>query len=238
MAYENGYYTAARRNYHVALETAQKLGLPDELLCENLLGLAKTHFEQGDFSEAERLYKRVLAIDESICEQDDYSLANDLTDLAKLYIKTGNTGAAEPLLSRSLAILGNLAPKRQLDLAQVLKYMGMVCCEDNRLLEAQRYLTKALAIADTFKHDRKLFAEILASMAIIAVKQGRLKDAEDCVQQAISVCEVATGGRHPEVADFLELAADILKVDGLQIEAQIMRERADAIRGYLRQNDH
>ncbi len=236
MAYEAGYFVAASRNYQHALVLAEELSLCDELLAKNLFGLAECYFELQNFAKAEELYKRALHIDESACNANEQNCANDLNDLAKLYLKVGNPSTAEMLRSLSLTISEQLGKNHQVDLATTLKNLGVACLEQYRLDEAHRYLTKAFVINDMLRNKR-LSAEILVDMAKLEAKSGNVKEAHDLIQQAIAIFEIATGGRHPQLADFLEVGAQIMVNEGLSDQAQLMQERAQTIREQVRQLD-
>jgi tetratricopeptide (TPR) repeat protein len=61
----------------------------------------------GDYSPAEALFRRALAIDEKTMgpdHPDHPTAATDLNNLAWLYYVQGKYGEAEPLLKRALAI--------------------------------------------------------------------------------------------------------------------------------------
>lgn len=70
----------------------------------SLRTLADLARANGRFAEAERLYKRALAMDEEALEKDHLSVARDLNNLALFYDSRGNDAEAEPLYRRALVI--------------------------------------------------------------------------------------------------------------------------------------
>ncbi|MCH7895869.1 MAG: tetratricopeptide repeat protein, partial [candidate division NC10 bacterium] len=70
----------------------------------SLSTLADVSRAEGRFAEAERLYKRALAIDEEALEKDHLNVARDVNNLALFYDSRGNDAEAEPLYHRALAI--------------------------------------------------------------------------------------------------------------------------------------
>lgn len=70
----------------------------------SLSTLADLSRANGRLAEAERLYKRALAMDEEALGKDHLNVARDLNSLALLYDSRGNDAEAEPLYRRALAI--------------------------------------------------------------------------------------------------------------------------------------
>ncbi len=65
---------------------------------------ARLYYQKGEYAEAERLYRRSLAIREKALGPDHPDVATSLDNLAELYQAQGKYAEAEPLLQRSLAI--------------------------------------------------------------------------------------------------------------------------------------
>ena len=61
--------------------------------------LAIVYSDQGRYVEAEKLYKRVIAIREALPETDLGDIANAINDLANLYDNEGRYDEAEGLTS-------------------------------------------------------------------------------------------------------------------------------------------
>ena len=60
------------------------------------------HYNQGNYADAERLYKRSLAIYEKALGPDHSEVATSLNNLGELYLTLERFAEAEPLLKRSL----------------------------------------------------------------------------------------------------------------------------------------
>jgi tetratricopeptide (TPR) repeat protein len=238
MAYEKGLYSAAVTNYNSALFAAEDLDLPDKDMSVALVGLAKCYCELGNFTEAESLYKRVLAIDQVTLTAKSAGLATDINDLASLYLKTKRLGEAEALLQKSVAILTAVDPL-SVDLAAAEKNLSSVYCQLGRLDEAERLINHALTVCDTKAgRQTRVFAEVLIGLAVVAAKKGNNAEAEVLIERAISSFEVLTGGQHPELADFLDFAADLFRLEGVDSKVIELTSRAKAIRNHVRAMDH
>ena len=73
-------------------------------MATSLNNLAELYHAQGQYAQAEPLYKRALAIREKALGPDHPDVATSLNNLAALYRAQGQYAQAEPLFKRSLAI--------------------------------------------------------------------------------------------------------------------------------------
>jgi tetratricopeptide (TPR) repeat protein len=238
MAYQKGLYSTALRNYNFAMMSAEQLGLQDEDLSDGLLGLAKCNCELGNYSRAETLYKRVLGIDQSTLSASCTELAIDLNDLARLYLKTSRFDAAEELLVKAEALLTDSDP-HALELAAVKKNRAYICCQRDNLKEAAVLVKDAQLICDTTSgRQTKVYAEVLVVLALVEAKKGCYDQSESLIEKAIASFELLTGGQHPELADFLDIAANLFSMDHVQAKAEQLTARAKEIRKHVREMDH
>ena len=103
-AYQQGQYARAQKQFAAALERAEKFGEQDPRLGISLLGLGNVYTEQGNYSQAEPLYRRALAILEKALGPEHPNVAASLNNLAELFRDQGKYVEAEPLYRRALAI--------------------------------------------------------------------------------------------------------------------------------------
>ncbi len=74
-AFQRGDYPEAERQFEPALKTAEGFGPQDPRLARSLNNLALLYYAQGDYAEAEPLYKRALAISEKALGRDHSPIA-------------------------------------------------------------------------------------------------------------------------------------------------------------------
>lgn len=238
MAYERGLYAAAIRNYRCALKMSGQLELGPAELVENLLGLATSDCKTGLASGTDDIYKRVLEIEERISAIEYDDLATHLNCLAVIYRQIDRLSEAEATLQKALKIAERQRISSPATIATIVKNLAQVFFEKGELSTAQKYITNALSICDTrSSHQTMLFAEILVTMTMIAARQGRYEEARQLIEQAIEVVELLTGGMHPDLADLLELAADMVEEDGDAEGANSLTGRVASIRRRLREID-
>jgi len=73
-------------------------------VAQSLNNLAALYYKQGQYTQAEQLYKRSLAIREKALGPDHPDVAQSLENMAALYRKTGRGKLAEEFEKRAAAI--------------------------------------------------------------------------------------------------------------------------------------
>jgi tetratricopeptide (TPR) repeat protein len=238
LAYEGGFYAAAKRNYRKALSLGETLPLKDTELSSNLIGLGLACCHLKEFQEAEDLFKRVIQMSEESGDSvDNTNLADALMEIAVLYHKTGNLVAAKDLLQRCLRLFQEV-PGNYLNLARTMKSLALVHCKMDELNDAENLINKALTLLEA--HNRKpeqLYAEVLGVMSIIAVQRKQFEEAKNLLERAVAILEVATGGEHPEIAEFMDYASTIFRTIGCMDKAEELTKQANALRLRLKARD-
>ncbi len=103
-AYEQGRYSEAKRWWLAALEEAENFGPDDERLATSHNNLAALYYSQGNYAEAEPLFKRSIAIREKALGPEHPDVAMGLQNYAELLRKTNREAEAEKLEARAQAI--------------------------------------------------------------------------------------------------------------------------------------
>ena len=238
LAFKNGFFKAASRNYRTAMSIVDNLNLGDELRACTLLRVAQCELKLGMLKEAESSFKEVLRFDQIHTGQHGYDVAIDMSELAMLYVKVGGLGQAEDLLKEAVRTLERLQAPTAPAHIEALKNLGIVHCREGHLDDAEKCLNRAICLCANFGCDTQLYPKILAAMSALAAERGKLDEASDLIEQAIEKLELATGGQHPDLADILDLAADILSRSGRESEVQALADRAKHIRLHMQKVDN
>jgi tetratricopeptide (TPR) repeat protein len=237
MAYERGLYAAAARNYKLALEIGEELGLKQEQLASNLLGLAKCFSHLGNFTEAEQLYGRLLEMDKSMFGNEHEEVVYDLGELAALYKRAGKFQQAESLLQHAIAI-AKTSSQSEDDLGPIFNDMAQVSCCLGKTVEAEDWLKRASAVCKPRASQKtKLHADILITRASLAAQNSHSQEATQMIDEAVEIMEMITGGEHPDLADLLESASSVMRNAKFPEEADAFVRRAAAIRARLKSVD-
>ena len=112
-----------------------------------LLAAAGERWHQlAEWSRAEPLMPRALAIDEGSSGPDDPEVATDLNNLARLLQATNRLGEAEPLMRRALAIDEGSSGPDHPNVAIRLNNLAQLLRATNRLGEAEPLMRRHLEI--------------------------------------------------------------------------------------------
>ncbi len=126
--------------------------------------LALRHHQAGRLTEAEGLYRQILAVD------PDH--ADCLHLLGVLAAQAGADDTAEALIGRALAVCPDY-PEAHLNLGNLLK-------QQSRLDQAEVHYRRALTL-------RPGWAEAYAGLGLVLYEQGRLDQAALCHRQALAL---------------------------------------------------
>ncbi len=222
-------YTPVRPHLSHILPAADKAGISDpttRLINE----LALYAYERADFTEAEALYRRGLAIDEASYGARHPNIATGLNNLAELLRVTNRPTEAEPLYRRALQIdeasYGPTHPKvaiRLNNLALLLRYT-------NYYTEAESLFRLALSIDETsYGPEHPNVAIRLNNLADLLNATNRSTEAEPLFRRALAMDEYNYGPDHPNVAIRLNNLGNLLCDTNRPAEAEPILRRALSI---------
>ena len=109
-AYDRGDYDIAETHWLTALKEAESFGPQDPRLGTSLDRVATLHQAQGNYAEAEPLYKRSLAIREKTLGPEHPNVAQVLENYAGLLRETNREDEAAKMEARAQAIRAKYAP--------------------------------------------------------------------------------------------------------------------------------
>jgi tetratricopeptide (TPR) repeat protein len=170
---------------HDAEETKEEEPLH---LATALYDLAILRRTQGDFAEAEQLYRRALAIRERAQGGDHPDVAVVLTNLAALKVAQGDFDAAQPLLERSLAIRETALGKDDVRTAQSLSNLALLYAARGNAAAAEPLYLQSIAIFDAAKNTGPAhtadFGRVLENYAALLHETGRDAEADQLEARA------------------------------------------------------
>jgi tetratricopeptide (TPR) repeat protein len=179
------------------------------------------------YSEAERVSRRALAIDQASLPPDHPKVATRLNNLAELLRVTNRLEEAEPLMRRALAIDETSYGPDHPEVAIRLNNLALLLKATNRLAEAEPLIHRALGIFETsYGPDHPNVANTLNNLAQLLQDTNRLDEAEPLVRRALAIDETSYGPDHPNVAIRLNNLAMLLKDTSRLAEAGPLMRRA------------
>jgi CHAT domain-containing protein/Tfp pilus assembly protein PilF len=212
----------------------KKLSPEDPYVGLGLNNLADLYRKQGQYSQAEPLYKRSLAIRENALGTEHPQLATLLNSMGQLYWVQGRYVEAEPLYKRSLAIrekaLGGAHPA----VALSLNNLALLYVDTGRYVEAEQLYKRSLAISEkALGGEHPIVALGLNNLALLYVNQGRYMDAEPLYQRSLAIREKVFGPEHPDVAQSLSNISNLFAAQGKYRDSFELKLRVNAIQEKL-----
>ena len=205
------------------------LGIPE---ASSLLNRIAIYLEEhAQYTQAELLYQRALAIYEKALPSDSSDTATILNNLANLYRSQGRNEEAEPLYQRALAIDEKTLPPDHPDTATTLHSLAYLYQNQGRDEEAEPLYQRALAIKEkVLGTEHPSIGITLNNLASLYWEQGRYEEIEPLLHRALAIREKVLLPDHPDIAITLENYAGLLRKMNRPGEAQVLEQRAKAIR--------
>jgi tetratricopeptide (TPR) repeat protein len=184
----------------------------------------------AEWTRAEPLMRRALALDEQCFGPDHPDVARDLNNLALLLQNTNRLAEAEPLMRRAAALWETGLGPDHPSVATALNNLAQLLQATNRLAEAEPLMRRTLAMCERcFGPDHPEVATRLNNLAQLLQATNRLSEAEPLMRRALAVDEQSFGPDHPTVAIRLNNLAQLLQATNCLSEAEPLMRRALAI---------
>ena len=159
--------------------------------------LAESYFEQGDFSEAQKIYEKILAIRQAELGSQHIELVDDLNKLAEVLWVQGNFRQAEPFVRRAVTILETTQPVDALRLAEGLRILAGLFFQQGKFEPSIPFLEHALLLKKaSLGEEHRDVGNLLREYAKLLKKMGRTAEAEKHYLQAKKIL-----AKNPEPED-------------------------------------
>ncbi|WP_300055959.1 tetratricopeptide repeat protein [uncultured Roseobacter sp.] len=170
---------------------------------------------QGEFAEAEALYREALEIDRLTIGEEHPDHAIHLSNLAAVVLAQGRYEEAESLQRQALQIgratIGEEHPTYAIHLNQLARVVRV----RGRFEEAEGLLRRALEIdRATIGEGHPEYATRLHNLADVVQAQGRIEEAEGLIRNALEIDRATIGEGHPAYAARLNGLALIVQAQG------------------------
>ncbi len=198
------------------------------------MGQALSELERS--SEAQRVLRRAMRIDQGRGAAAGNDVARDLEAIGLDHLAEGELDLARPFFLRALPLRlqfeGPLSPS----LIDIYNALGTIAYARHELPAAERYFRGNLAV------DRKVLgpehpdvATTMNNLARVLIEQRRHREAKPLLQQALSIALKQRGDTHPDMAFVFANLAIASRHTGQLPEAATLFEQSIAA---ARQNEH
>lgn len=200
--------------------------------------LAQVYKALGDEKEAERLYRRAIAIQERTPEQKG-SLSVTLMNLATILSNRGEYTLAEPTLRRSIELAEQVHGKSHFEVALIRNNLGVLYQAIGQYPQAEAVHREVLkSVEAALGENHPSVARSLNNLGIVLEKQKRFEEAERCYRRALRIRQVALGEDHPDTVIGMETLSNFLVQQGAFEEAETLIRQGLAFRKQRFGNDH
>jgi tetratricopeptide (TPR) repeat protein len=216
-----------------AVQDAEKSGKEDVRLGTSLTELGLAYSAQRQFTEAEPILQRAVAVKEKALGPEHPDFARALLDLGALYRLKNEHAKAEPPIRRAVSILEKALGPEHPEVAGNLTNLGGRLRDQGKFAEAEPILKRALTIREKIlRPDHPDVVRSLLGLANLYADQQKYAEAEPLFQRCVRVLDdiKAYGTGYPNLPDTLGLYANLLRRTGRAAEAETMEARATARR--------
>lgn len=204
-----------------------------------LNNLANVHLNLGDYAEAERLYRRTLAIMQRTMGPDSDLVAQTQTNLAIVLMRLRKLVEARGFLNQAVAIYERRTRPNDPRLLLTYNTLGIVDFrQGNYAASAQNYQRALKGYLRLYGKNHPRVVEALGGLAVTLSALGRFDDAIRLMEQQIAILGRTLRPDHPNVARVLHDLAGIYVDQGLRQKAVPLYERALKIRLSQLGSDH
>lgn len=219
-----GLYDAAQPRLEQALELRREaLGPRDPTVADTLNELAVLYLALGDFAAMEQAARQALEIQLSALAEDAPAATESRANLAASLQSQGRLDEAEDLYAEVIPRYRQLAvedPELMLDLAGVLHNDGALKLAREDFDSAEERLRESFELRRRrLAEDHPAVTGTMATLAVVARKQGRTEEAERLLRQVLKDYRERFGDDHPLTANVLFQLAVALSRDGHHGEA-------------------
>lgn len=211
-----------------ALAIAEKTFTPEHtIISVSLYQLGLIYQGKKDFTQAEALYKRSLAIAEH-GREDEY-IASPLQGLADLYFHKNEYDKAEPLYQRALAIWEKVYGTEHPAVVAALHRLASIYNERGDYDKAEQYAQRTLTLEEKKLGPEHLdIARTLHLLTEVYIKKKNYERADLSLQRMINIVEKAFAQDPQNVPwpAMLSVYADMYKKQGQYDRAESLYQRA------------
>ena len=206
------HYGVAEQHCLRAVALAEsELGAEHPYLATSLSNLANLYLAQDRYDEAEAKARQALEISREVLGEDHPNVARDLGVLGRVAFERENVADARTHLQNALEIRQKLLEEHP----EVARIMGDLAGLDS---SPRRYVAGVLLYQKAIEMDQRLLgedhpsvAQLLFGLASLHMQRGRHADAEGPLERCLGIRESKLDPFHPDLADALELQADVLR---------------------------
>jgi tetratricopeptide (TPR) repeat protein/CHAT domain-containing protein len=236
---QRGWYPAARPVLERALAIAENIAPSHPETSRLLDTFGNLCWFEGNSTEAERYYRRALAVAKGTLRVEHPSIAVYMTDLADSRTRAGYVAEAQSLQERALAISQKSLGQSHVELAWQLNNLAITHVTQGDYAAARPLYERALGmITRQFGPSHFHVATLANNLALLNARLGDFDEAHEQIDRAVAIWRRVLGPRHPYVGAALDSLAEVFAEQGRLDDARALYERALDVRQHALQPAH
>jgi tetratricopeptide (TPR) repeat protein len=220
----SGVYREALAEYSQVVECL-KTGNPTGLFVAALNNLAGIHADLQNYGEAERLYLQALRFRDQLNVSEKPSRPVIQLNLLVVCIQAGWLRKAQRLVDATTHELATVDPQLRL---RFLDLLGNLRRAQKRREESAEYYRQALELAETIGQEGAA-GFLWNSIGVVRFDQGKIAEAVNAFERAVTAHERARGSEHPDLIAALTNIGAAYLVEGHLKRAQAVLVRARSL---------
>jgi serine/threonine protein kinase/tetratricopeptide (TPR) repeat protein len=228
-----GQYQKAEAMHRVALTLRKELwGNSNIKVADSLDSLGCELLKQDKIGRAEPSFQEALAIRTNLLGSEHVQVATSLYHLGCVRLSQSPNPEAEPLLRQSLAMRRRFLGNENLDVAESLSGLSSALDNAGKPDQAEAAAREALAIQARMLPDERSSADAGITQLRLGralLEQKKFAEAEPVVRQAVILRRNLLGTEHHNVAQALDVLAEVLVGEEKLAEAEAVAREGLAI---------
>ncbi len=229
------FYEQAKQLLQQSLALSERSLEPEHPdIAQSVLYLGKIFHEQGEYRQAESLFKRALACQEQASgsqESQRLDITPFLTALAMFYIDLGKYEQAEPLCQRIVCILQQSPGSNDLQVAHNLTMLANIYYYQGKYEQAEILFQRVLTIHEhVLQPEHPEMANSLFNLGEISITQEKYALAQLLFQRTLAIFEQSLEQGHPLIGLTLNMLARTYYYQSKNEQAEVLFQQALSIR--------
>jgi eukaryotic-like serine/threonine-protein kinase len=235
-------YAEAKAQHAKSLEIRQQIQRePSAGIADALHHLAAATYNNGEFEQAQKLYRRSYNMRLKLFPGDHKDIAFSLTHLAACELKFANYPAAEDMYKKALAMRKRLSPGGSEDVAASLNNLAKLYMEREDYLQAAPLFRDSLEMVQSLelqpKNRQDLVSRASHNLAACLYEMDRFADAREKFNEALDLRRDRYGeGKAPYASSEVGLAKCLAKLNELDTALTRAQHALEVNRAELRPN--
>lgn len=179
------------------------------------------------YEDAEKLYRRVIGINDKLFGPEHINSARCKNNLAQLLRSRGDYEGAEPLFRRTLEINEKVLGKEHPDTGGSINNLAGLLSNRGDYEGAEPLFQRAIEIFEkVFGREHSDTAASINNLAGLLYRKGDYDGAEPLYRRALEISEKVLGREHPDTAVSINNLANLFQSKGNSEEAEPLFRRA------------